>query len=834
MSDLELDELMAALASTGESLVGQRFGPYEIEAKLGEGGMGAVYRATDTELGRKVALKVLPLDAASDPDRRRRFVREARAAAKVSSPFVAAIYAVSSEDAERPWIAMELIDGKTLRDEIPAAADRARDLARQMAEALAAAHRRGLVHRDFKPDNVMIDASGCVKVLDFGLAKPLATESLESTAGTPLTIKGQVVGTPAYMSPEQAQGLELDARSDVFSFGSVLYELLSGQKPFEGETQVAQLVAIASEQPAKLEGPRDLRRIVERCLQKDPRARYDDGLGVVRALAGAPVRSTKRVALWVACLPLVVALGVAAFGARDVLFGEEQPPGIASWPKLDDPDPWTQFLWRQLMRAEYDGDSGEADVRWQVSAIDHPLVRLLSIRDGLEPAPSNTDALLQEVTNHPAVEDAERWRAIARGILRLNNAQEAAAFTERYPRDLFGRVYTQGRIENLTPSSDGPVDLFPFTREARALDPGVAVTLWQFLVAHWQKYQYEDSRRVFDEARPRLGRLPFFRELDAMTLVAVQRFAEAKVIFSALVSEFPTDASKRRNLLETAIWLGDEETIKRELDALGSGLVRGNSLATQVEGLASQLAARGQVVLEQQAIEIGLRLANTDTERSRLHHIASWSAIGVGDRVRASAAVDAWANLLATATMPDDLRAVARTYLIAAKVRIAAFEGDREEALRHLQTLKSLPEETFVVSGKPSALGWSEAAVSLTTGDAKRAVQQYEEMASVALDVPYARLVHRVGRAQALAQLKRTEEASAVLDLALEDKKGCLALVDDVSVGCRVYVAAAHVLSAEIAETEADRREHLAAFHELWPNADEDHPFVVRAKKLER
>src|SRR4026209_2305544 len=217
---------------------GERLGHYEIHALLGAGGMGEVYRATDTRLGREIALKILPADVAGDHDRVMRFHREARAAAALNHPNIVTLHS-AEEIGGIHFLTMELVDGRPLDELIPAdgfPADRVIELATALAEAVAAAHDKGLVHRDLKPANVMLTGDGRVKVLDFGLAKDIRSISPEDSTGTSLgtTQEGVVVGTPLYMSPEQISGGTVDHRSDVFSLGIVLYEMLTGHRPFRG------------------------------------------------------------------------------------------------------------------------------------------------------------------------------------------------------------------------------------------------------------------------------------------------------------------------------------------------------------------------------------------------------------------------------------------------------------------------------------------------------------------------------------------------------------------------------------------------------------------------
>jgi serine/threonine protein kinase len=276
---------------------GQRLKHFQLESVLGEGGMGVVYRASDTQLCRPVAVKVLPPELTEDPERKQRFLQEARAAARISHPAVAQIYYVDEQDGVT-FIVMELVEGKTVRELIQA---RQLDLlgvvdvVTQAAEGLAKAHDLGVVHRDIKPANIMLTGDGHVKILDFGLAK-LLDSAPQLTAGAPAeaslaltTLPGVVMGTAAYMSPEQVRGAPLDGRADIFSLGVLLYEMATGSSPFQRESFVDSLHAVAFDEPpplASLRGhlPDELQRIVSRCLKKRPEDRYPDARLLARDL----------------------------------------------------------------------------------------------------------------------------------------------------------------------------------------------------------------------------------------------------------------------------------------------------------------------------------------------------------------------------------------------------------------------------------------------------------------------------------------------------------------------------------------------------------------------
>lgn len=269
-----------------DSLAGTRLGPYQIVRLLGSGGMGDVYLAKDTRLGRRVALKLLPQYLTDDESRVRRFKREARAASSLNHPNLVTIYEIEQAEG-RHFISMEYVEGKTLRELIqagPLDAVEAMRITGELAGALSKAHLIGIVHRDIKPENIMVDVDGRVRILDFGLAKqsfaPDEIPDAGSTAENTRTQPGLIMGTTAYMSPEQARGFQVDERSDIWSLGVVLYELTMGSVPFPGSTRADVLVAILDRELPPLTGPispalrSELQRILARALAKDPAARY--------------------------------------------------------------------------------------------------------------------------------------------------------------------------------------------------------------------------------------------------------------------------------------------------------------------------------------------------------------------------------------------------------------------------------------------------------------------------------------------------------------------------------------------------------------------------------
>ena len=319
---------------------GTQLGAYQIVSALGAGGMGEVYRAHDPRLRRDVAIKILPN---ADPERRQRFEREAHAIAALNHPNIVTIYSVEEADGV-PFLTMELVDGRPLSESVPAEGmplDRLLAIVVPLANALSVAHEKGITHRDLKPANVMIGADGRVKILDFGLAKLQEVSATAAGATTlptePITGEGRVVGTVAYMSPEQAEGRTIDARSDLFSFGVMLYELATGRRPFRGDSSMSVIASILRDSPAPVTErrphlPRELSRIVKRALAKDPEQRYQtakdlrndlktlqDDLASGELSVAAPAASGSKRPRWIlpASLAVLAAIAVAAaFVAR--------------------------------------------------------------------------------------------------------------------------------------------------------------------------------------------------------------------------------------------------------------------------------------------------------------------------------------------------------------------------------------------------------------------------------------------------------------------------------------------------------------------------------------
>jgi hypothetical protein len=332
---------------------GSRLGPYEIVAAIGSGGMGDVYRAYDARLDRFVAIKVLPDTVRDDPERRERFEREARAIAALNHPNIVTIHSVERAG-DMSFLTMELVEGKPLTSVIPRAGlplDRVLSIMIPVVDGIAAAHQRGITHRDLKPANIMVGDGpqhGRVKVLDFGLAKvagtPLASDGTTALPTAMATGEGRILGTVAYMAPEQAEGKPVDGRSDLFSLGVILYEMATGQRPFAGETSISIILAIVKDTPASVTElnpalPRDFGRIIKRALVKDPERRYQTAKdlrndleelkasldsGELAADARGSAVPARAAGLWrgIAIVAAVAALAAMAF----VVFRGDEPP----------------------------------------------------------------------------------------------------------------------------------------------------------------------------------------------------------------------------------------------------------------------------------------------------------------------------------------------------------------------------------------------------------------------------------------------------------------------------------------------------------------------------
>ena len=396
-------------------MIGQRLGAYEITAKLGEGGMGEVWRATDTRLEREVAIKVLPAATLENAGARARLLREARLASRLNHPNVCTIHDVGEVEG-RAYIAMELVEGQSLAARLAAGAisrEAALRFGSQIAEALAHAHERGVVHRDLKCANVVVTAEGRAKVLDFGLAKRLADENLgdaTTLSRHPLTEPGTVAGTLAYMAPEQLRGEPADPRSDIWALGIVLYEMAAGRRPFSGETAFSLSSAILTEPPSPLPPTvsAPLAAVIERALAKEPGERFQRAgevlaaLQVVQSGGGAAIprqavraRAKRRRSLAAPGLVLALVALVAALFALDVAGVRSRLTGAAAAASFD-----------SLAVLPFENLSGDPDQGFLAAGIHEALINELGRLGGLRRVIARASALRYEKSDKPLAQVA--------------------------------------------------------------------------------------------------------------------------------------------------------------------------------------------------------------------------------------------------------------------------------------------------------------------------------------------------------------------------------------------------------------------------------------------
>jgi predicted Ser/Thr protein kinase len=385
-----------------DSLIGKKVGPYEIQALLGKGGMGVVYRAHDPSLDRDVAIKILPPRLSMDDDYRQRFLREARIAAKIDHPRVVPVFA-TGESEFGAWIAMQFVRGRTLADELhdgmrPTFANVVK-IAKQAAEAIGAAHRAGLIHRDIKPANLMLDSLGNIKVLDFGLARPTQAPSH--------TTEGTYLGTPEYSSPEQCQTNRIDGRADLYSLGVVMYEMLGGRIPHVAETPIALFTKILNEPPIPLRDlnprvPPSLAAIVERLLSKNPAQRYPTAEALIEDLNKLVIRDEPRrsgetvvigpadrarVAAWtlaaaLAALLVAAVIHAAPWGGRVSAQNAGQPAQNTSSTPIE-PQPGPPLAAdNRVVFLDFKNMTGAEDARWMETGLPELVASSLATRFG--------------------------------------------------------------------------------------------------------------------------------------------------------------------------------------------------------------------------------------------------------------------------------------------------------------------------------------------------------------------------------------------------------------------------------------------------------------------
>jgi TolB-like protein/Tfp pilus assembly protein PilF len=513
------DKPLAALLGTAKRLVpGNQLGPFRIETWLGAGGMGEVYRGYDTKLQRAVAIKVLPDFFAQDPDRLARFEEEARALAALNHPHVGAIYGLE-ESAGVAALVLELVEGPTLAERLaagPLPYDEVARIARQLAEGLDAAHKRGIVHRDLKPGNIKITPDGNVKILDFGLAKTVGSPS--GSALTPSTASprdatqcGVVLGTLGYMSPEQARGQPVDKRTDIWAYGCVLFEMCAQHPPFAGATVTDALTALDREPAWELlraETPANIVRVLRRCLTKDPKLRLGD-IGEARIAlerTGPGATSRRRRFTFAVAIPMVAIAGSAAW-----LFVRNRPPSVSTLAVL----PFTRTSAGEPSDL---GDGLHEDVIAALGQIDSQRLRVLARRSTMAHALAGmsagqigrklgADYLVEgvidehganwrftftvvnvrdegQVSSKPFVYDrstlpylqTELARAIAQQIQLQLSARQDQALVRRQPRHPQAyEHYLRGRTLWAKTSKDALLAAIDAYKQAIALDPNYAL-----------------------------------------------------------------------------------------------------------------------------------------------------------------------------------------------------------------------------------------------------------------------------------------------------------------------------------------------------------------------
>ncbi|TNF84940.1 MAG: hypothetical protein EP299_00100, partial [Acidobacteria bacterium] len=569
-------------------MVGQTLSHYRIVEKLGAGGMGEVYLAEDTTLKRQVALKVLPQELAASKERLDRFQREAETLAALDHPNIVTIHSVEEVDGVR-FLTMQLVEGKRLSELIPKSGmplERIFEIAIPLADALAAAHDKGVIHRDLKPGNLMVTDEGRVKVLDFGLAK--LRPDLEAGEATelptePLTDEGRVLGTVPYMSPEQLEGREIDARTDIFSLGVLLYEMATGERPFRGDSSISIITSIIRDTPLGIDTlrpdlPHHLGRIIRHCLEKEPVRRYQSALDVRNELedlkaesASGEVRRTAAVAprqrhanLWRGLAAAGLALGLAATvviwqawrsgpSQKGTVIPDDRPPMIVVLPfdNLGSPDD------------EYFADGMTEEVISRLASVDG--LRVISRTTAMQykgRRPS-VKQIGKELGVDYVLEGSVRWEKQPDGPSRvrvtpqlIRVADDTHIWTERYDRELEAIFHVQSDIAQSTIDEVGVALLEP---ERQALDsqPTENLEAYQAYLRGLYYWRLPDtSAESFELA------LENFREAIQLDSEFAQAYSKLAGVHAAMI-HFGHDYSAARReagwqAAETALVLAPE------------------------------------------------------------------------------------------------------------------------------------------------------------------------------------------------------------------------------------------------------------------------------------
>ena len=481
---------------------GSRLGRYEIQSQIGSGGMGEVYLAWDSELDRAVALKILPTAIASDPERMRRFVQEAKSASALNHPNILIVHDVGRSDSI-PFMVTEHVEGDTLRARLRKGRlplTEALDVAIQIASALSEAHHAGIIHRDIKPENVMVRSGGLVKVVDFGLAKTAARDLQPIDGDAPTeallqTAAGIVLGTCAYMSPEQARGQEVDARTDLFSLGVTLYEMVAGRAPFVGVTASDVMASVLRTQPTPLvqvvsDSPTELDRIVTKALEKDPEERYQSAKDLIvdlkhlRRSLEKPLTTAGSKKLLVGASVLGVVVAAVGFGMYESLFRKSGTAAIETSTAMA--APLTAYPgFEQLPSLSPDGS--QVAFSWNGPRQDNYDIYVKLVGPG-EPV---------QLTQNPAPDDTPAWSPNGDRIAFLRRTSESTAELIVIPA-LRG---AEERIATISPgySRNRPFNNLSWTPDGKwlafggALSPDGARGIWLIAADGGEKRRLTDA-----------------------------------------------------------------------------------------------------------------------------------------------------------------------------------------------------------------------------------------------------------------------------------------------------------------------------------------------------
>ena len=605
---------------------GTRLGPYEILAPLGAGGMGEVYRAKDPRLGREVAIKVLPATFSQDPDRLKRFEAEARAAGVLNHPGITAVYDFGTAADQSPYIVTELLEGETLRNRLLTGAlpvRKAIDYAVQIAKGLAAAHEKGIVHRDLKPENLFLTRDGRVKILDFGLAK-LKPETggdgktdIRTVSGG--TEPGVVLGTMGYMSPEQVRGKVADRRSDLFAFGTILYEMLSGQRAFRGETAADTITAILTKEPPDLaqtnkEIHPGLDRIVRHCLEKNPEERFESardvafdletlsGVSTPSGVAAAPAE--RKRAGWV--VPALIAAAVALAAGLAAGYGAGRKVGYVP------PPTYQQLSFRrgEVYSARFapDGQSVVYAASW-----DGKPVELFSTR-----------------TDRP---ESRTFGLIGGDVLAVSKSGEVLVSLDRHVQEPFIRVGTLAEVG--ISGGVAPREVLKDVQWADSTPDGKDVAIVRDLALRSQleypigKVLYQTAGWISNPRVSRDGSMVAFlehpqRRDDGGTVGVVDRNGKKRTLSDTFSSEFGLAWSPDGS----AIWMtGTRVGGNRALHEISlSGKER--LLARVTQSLTLQdVSTDGRVLVAHDTIRIGILAGGAGISRERELAWLDWSSL---------------------------------------------------------------------------------------------------------------------------------------------------------------------------------------------------------------